>query len=74
MVVQEIAKLKLVAKNVVRFDQEYMAFIVKLPNFDLQEFALDPLVVRRNDTSARSINEWTGKLGYGQRNFSLVSS
>ena len=25
------------------------------------EFALSPAVVRRNDTSARSINEWTGE-------------
>ena len=30
-----------------------------LPNSDRPQFHLHPAVVRRNDTSAKSINEWT---------------
>lgn len=30
-----------------------------LPNSDRLQFRLHPAVVRRNDTSAKSINEWT---------------
>ena len=30
-----------------------------LPNSDRLQFYLHPAVVRRNDTSAKSINEWT---------------
>jgi DUF971 family protein len=37
-------------------------FLVRLPDAPQRgEFALSPAVVRRNDTSARSINEWTGE-------------
>ncbi|GMH32418.1 hypothetical protein BSKO_00252 [Bryopsis sp. KO-2023] len=61
-VVQEIAKLRMVAKTCVRFDSELRAFVVNLPGAKSdQEFILDPAVVRRNDTSARSVNEWTGE-------------
>ena len=40
-----------------RYDESLHAFIVNLGG---PEFLLDPAVVRRNDTSAKSINEWTG--------------
>ena len=33
---------------------------MKLPEQPL-ELYLDPAVVRRNDTSAKSVNEWTGE-------------
>lgn len=48
-----------------RYDAERRAFLVRLPAEAGQgsrgEFALAPAVVRRNDTSARSVNEWTGE-------------
>lgn len=48
-----------------RYDAERRAFLVRLPAEAGQgargEFALSPAVVRRNDTSARSVNEWTGE-------------
>ncbi|KAK9817738.1 hypothetical protein WJX72_001464 [[Myrmecia] bisecta] len=59
-VVQEIAKLKRVSRNAVRYDAELNAFVVTLPSSS-EEFLLHPAVVRRNDTSASSINEWTGE-------------
>lgn len=63
-VVQEIAKLRAHRKNSVRFDVELGAFVVKLPEASgVREdaFLLHPATVRRNDTSARSVNEWTGE-------------
>ena len=75
-VVQEIAKLRAQRKNSVRFDAELAALVVRLPQpqqgaavaggvqggtQEEEEFLLDPAVVRRNDTSARSVNEWTGE-------------
>jgi hypothetical protein len=63
-VVQEIAKLRAQRKNSVRFDTELGAFVVKLPEatgLGGEEFLLHPATVRRNDTSARSVNEWTGE-------------
>ena len=58
---QEVAKLKLARKNVVRFDEELAAMVVRLPGQSRDEsFLLSPAVVRRNDTSAKSIDEWTG--------------
>ncbi len=56
----QVAKLRLAPKNSVRYDGELGAFVVRLPNGE-EEFLLDPAVVRRNDTSAASINEWTGE-------------
>lgn len=58
-VVREVSKLRMSSKNSVRYDEELGAFVVKLPNGE-EEFLLDPATVRRNDTSAKSINEWTG--------------
>lgn len=60
VVVQEVAKLQAVKKNSIRFDMELRAFVIKLPDYKDEEFVLDPAVVRRNDTSAKSLTEWTG--------------
>ena len=61
-VVREAAKLAKVPKNAVRYDEELKALVVRVPSSDGQseEFYLDPATVRRNDTSALSIDEWTG--------------
>lgn len=60
-VVREVAKLKMARKNVVRFDEELRALVVRLPGQSRDDaFLLSAAVVRRNDTSAVSINEWTG--------------
>ncbi|KAF5843236.1 P-loop containing nucleoside triphosphate hydrolase protein [Dunaliella salina] len=42
----------------VAYDQGQHVIMVRLPG--TPEFALTPATVRRNDTSASSINEWTG--------------
>ena len=42
------------------FDERQGAVAVKLAD-GLDEFLLSPATVRRNDTSATSINEWTGE-------------
>mmetsp|Transcript_20441 Transcript_20441/g.56982 ORF Transcript_20441/g.56982 Transcript_20441/m.56982 type:complete len:560 (+) Transcript_20441:41-1720(+) len=42
----------------VAYDQGQHAILVRLPG--TPEFALTPATLRRNDTSASSINEWTG--------------
>eukprot|EP00803_Ostreobium_quekettii_P011349 evm.model.scf_945.1 EVM.evm.TU.scf_945.1 scf_945:1635-5006(-) len=60
-VVREISKLQKAPKNTVRYDKDLKAFVVRLPGDIDKEFLLDPAVVRRNDTSASSINEWTGE-------------
>lgn len=63
-VVREAAKLAKVAKNACRYDRELRAFVIKPPAVhedQSYEYYLDPATVRRNDTSAASINEWTGE-------------
>lgn len=61
-VVREVAKLRRAPKNSVRWDDELGVIVVRLPGSGPEgEFCLDPAVVRRNDTSAKSINEWTGE-------------
>ena len=47
------------AKNDAR-QQLCQALVVTLPEVG-ESFCLDPTHVRRNDTSTRSINEWTGE-------------
>ena len=42
-----------------RYDSTQKAFVCQLPESSRPEFYLHPAVVRRNDTSAKSINEWT---------------
>ena len=44
-----------------RYDAADKVFVCWLPDSSRPEFNLHPAVVRRNDTSARSINEWTGE-------------
>lgn len=65
-VVREAAKLAKVARNACRYDKELRSFVVKPPavageDIGDEEYYLDPATVRRNDTSAASINEWTGQ-------------
>jgi Mrp family chromosome partitioning ATPase len=65
-VVREAAKLAKVSKNAVRYDKELRAFVVRPPSVAVgegqtNEYYVDPATVRRNDTSAASINEWTGE-------------
>ena len=44
-----------------RYDAGDKVFVCRLPDSSRPEFYLHPAVVRRNDTSAKSINEWTGE-------------
>lgn len=87
-VVREVAKLRSLRRNSLRFDASLSAFVAQLPSgiapagvtapaaaaapaagaasggssaTDGEAFLLHPAVVRRSDTSARSINEWTGE-------------
>jgi len=65
-VVREAAKLARVPRNACRYDSEVAAFVVKPPSarpgkVEEAAYYLDPATVRRNDTSAASINEWTGE-------------
>lgn len=41
------------------YDEEENAIAITL--MDGEEFLLPPALVRRNDTSASSVNEWTGE-------------
>ena len=59
-VVRESAKLKRAVKNAVRYDSEMNVLVVKIPGKS-EEFLLHPPDVRRNDRSASSVDEWTGK-------------
>eukprot|EP00210_Caulerpa_lentillifera_P000571 g552.t1 len=56
VVVQEIAKLSKKGKSLAIYDETRNCLRVKLPEI---EFCLDPKTVRENDTSAKSISEWT---------------
>lgn len=58
-VVREIAKIKGVRGPRVYYDEEEGAISVRL--MDGEEFLLHPALLRRNDTSAKSVNEWTGQ-------------
>lgn len=61
-VVREVAKLQKVSRNAVRWDEELGLLVFKDNSRDNQrEIFLDAATVRRNDTSASSINEWTGE-------------
>ncbi|GAB4816276.1 hypothetical protein N2152v2_003322 [Parachlorella kessleri] len=59
-VVREVSKLRMASKTAVRYDKELHALAVRMPSTQ-EEFLLDPATVRRHDTSAASINEWTGE-------------
>jgi hypothetical protein len=70
-VVREVAKLRSLRRNSLRYDSSLSAFVAQLPSTassaggadsaDPEAFLLHPAVVRRSDTSARSVNEWTGE-------------
>jgi len=57
VVVQEIAKLSKEDKSSASFDQD--AGVIQVSLAEEAAFYLDPRVVRDNDTSAKSIEEWT---------------
>ncbi|KAG2448417.1 hypothetical protein HYH02_006309 [Chlamydomonas schloesseri] len=61
-VVREVAKMGAAGRaprQTAAYDQEQDALVVALPGEP--EFLLPPVVVRANDTSATSIDEWTGQ-------------
>jgi hypothetical protein len=64
-VVREVAKLSAASKYGVTWDEQQQLFRAVLPpaagSKPEEAFFLEPALVRRNDTSARSINEWTGE-------------
>lgn len=65
-VVREVAKLSAATKFGVSWDAQQQLFRVVLPpagggSTPEAPFFLEAALVRRNDTSARSINEWTGE-------------
>lgn len=69
-VVREVAKLSTKHKHGVVWDEQQHLLRVVLPappgSSPSAPFFLEPAVVRRHDTSARSLNEWTGEsLGAG---------
>lgn len=69
-VVREVAKLSTKEKHGMNWDEQQQLFRVVLPaapgSSPSAPFFLEPAVVRRHDTSARSLNEWTGaSLGAG---------
>ncbi|KAF6266708.1 P-loop containing nucleoside triphosphate hydrolase protein [Scenedesmus sp. NREL 46B-D3] len=70
-VVREVAKLSVASKHGMTWDEQQQLMRVVLPGTSTGSapsapFYLQPAVVRRHDTSARSINEWTGEaLGAG---------
>lgn len=57
-VVREVAKLTARQQRRVYFDEQQGAIVVQLPG--AEELLLKPATVRRHDTSATSVNEWTG--------------
>jgi MinD-like ATPase involved in chromosome partitioning or flagellar assembly len=73
-VVREVAKLRASPKNSLRYDGELGCLVMRPPRqaggdaaaaaaaaAAVEDVFLDPATVRRNDTSAASINEWTGE-------------
>lgn len=70
-VVREVAKLSTKHKHGVTWDEQQQLLRLVLPaapgSSPSAPFYLDPAVVRRHDTSARSLNEWTGEaMGAGE--------
>lgn len=58
-VVREVAKMSATAKQSVTYDPLQRLFRVQLPG--ALPFWLDHVTVRQHDSSAVSINEWTGE-------------
>lgn len=65
-VVQQCAKIRQQVSTAVSYDKSIKAIRVKVPD-SADEFLLHPATLRRNDRSAKSVDEWTGeqKLEYG---------
>ncbi|CAM6113373.1 unnamed protein product [Calypogeia fissa] len=59
-VVQQCAKLRQQVSTAVMYDTKKKAIRVKVPG-TTDEFYLHPATVRRNDRSAKSVDEWTGE-------------
>jgi DUF971 family protein len=59
IVVREVSKMAAVPKQVVTYIEATNLFRVQLPGSEA--FDLEAGVVRAHDTSASSINEWTGE-------------
>lgn len=59
-VVQQCAKLRQQVSTAVTYDKAINAIRVKVPG-TTDEFLLHPATVRRNDRSAKSIDEWSGE-------------
>lgn len=59
-VVQQCAKLRQQVSTAVMYDKSINAIRVKVPG-TTEEFLLHPATVRRNDRSAKSIDEWSGE-------------
>lgn len=59
IVVQEIAKLNKIERNSVRYDPEKNHVVVTLREKETSTFFLDPKIIRQNDTSVKTIDEWT---------------
>ncbi|RZC71659.1 hypothetical protein C5167_034864 [Papaver somniferum] len=59
-VVQQCAKIRQQVSTAVSYDKSIKAIRVKVPDSD-EEFLLHPATVRRNDRSAKSVDEWTGE-------------
>ncbi|KAK9808179.1 hypothetical protein WJX73_005681 [Symbiochloris irregularis] len=60
-VVTEVAKLQAATRPSVRYDEARQAICLSMPD-EAHPTWLDPAEVRRNDTSAKSMNEWMGQL------------
>ncbi|CAN1781236.1 Fe-S cluster assembly factor HCF101, chloroplastic [Linum perenne] len=59
-VVQQCAKIRQQVSTAVTYDKSIKAIKVKVPDSE-EEFLLHPATVRRNDRSAKSVDEWTGE-------------
>ncbi|GAQ77666.1 hcf101 high-chlorophyll-fluorescence 101 [Klebsormidium nitens] len=59
-VVQQTARLRQQVATAVVYDPARKAIVVRPPGSD-EEFLLSPALVRRNDRSAKSVDEWTGQ-------------
>ncbi|PKA58917.1 Cytosolic Fe-S cluster assembly factor NBP35 [Apostasia shenzhenica] len=59
-VVQQCAKTRLQVSTAVSYDKSMRAIRVRVPESN-NEFFLHPAMVRRNDRSAQSVDEWTGE-------------
>ncbi|CAH9143784.1 unnamed protein product [Cuscuta epithymum] len=59
-VVQQCAKIRQQVSTAVSYEKSIKAIRVRVPDSD-KDFYLHPATVRRNDLSAKSVDEWTGE-------------